>query len=141
MGESLYSPLSLTVVVPGLYLTSFGAAYFKIAFIIIPLVFIAWTWRLYIHDGKIPLRSSVTFLITSLLSGFYLITRWEYGLEYQGIDHTIAMYGYNLLFWLALIFAYVWNRKKPTFFSSFLFHLIFFSWLSWVAFPWLGELI
>lgn len=137
---TLYAPLSLTVILPAFFISDIGP-FFNPAVAFLPLLFIAWTWRLDRHEGRIPVYSVISFLVLIILSILMLIVGWRYGLEFQGTTHTIAVVIYNLLFYLALFLIYFRNRKNPTFRSNFVFHLVFFIWLAWASFPWLGELI
>ena len=147
--QRIYAPFSLTVALPAVLLWyplghKFHFCQFlawPLACSIIPLFFVAWTRKLYLYGGKIPLRSIIFFSIMAALSFLMLATNWNYGIKYQGKIHTLVMYSWNLLFWIAMVFLYRENRKKPTFMSSFLFHLVSFIWLAWVSFPWLGELL
>ena len=146
---TIYSPFSLTVVLPTFYIYDLGKILPSflsflpviLARCIVPLFFIAWSHKLYSNTCKIPRRSIILFSMMIILSFISLFGSWNYGIEYQGKFHTIAMYGLNLIFWVVMIFLYLLNRKKPSFKISFIFHWISFAWLAWVAFPWLGELL
>jgi len=148
-GPEIYAPFSLSVALPAIllwYPLGYQFSFFQflgwpVACSFIPVIFIFWTRKLYINEGKVPWRSVIFFPIMMLLSIVFLATSWEYGLKYQGKIHTLAMYGCNLLFWVMMIFLYLINRKKQKFIFNFFFHLVSFIWLAWVAFPWLGELL
>jgi len=147
----IYSPFSMSVIIPvflfdwlfyamfpGLL---FPGLHFVFGCLVIPILYVVWSYRLYKNTPKIPRRSISAILILFILSLVYLIGSWSYGLGYQGITHTISMYIFNCIFWGILYYLYMTNRKKPSFITSYLFHLVSFAWLAWVAFPWLGELI
>ena len=51
------------------------------------------------------------------------------------------MYGYNITIIGLLAFILKRNISLATFINSLGFNIVLFSWLGWVAFPWLGELI
>lgn len=143
---SIHAPFSISVLFPAILLASviklpsLSSAIFLIISIY-AVIFIFWTRKLYVNEGKIPLRSLIFFPIMVLLSIWSLVGNWEYGLEYQGKMHTLAMYRLNLLFWIIMIFLFLINRKKRKLLLNFLFHLVFFVWFVWIAFPWLGELL
>lgn len=145
----IYSPFSFTVVIPVFFLYDMVEMLppflkllpFMLSCALIPLFYIGWSYRLYSGACKIPRRSIILFSITIILSLIYLISSWNYGVAYQGLSYTIAMYALNLIFWIVMILLFRINRKTPSFKLSFIFHWISFAWLAWVSFPWLGELL
>ena len=140
----IYSPFSFTVVIPYLMLSSsFGSTNidFVIATILIPIIFMLWSFHLFKGHQKIPIRTMIVSLLLIILSIVHLAFSWSFGTEYQGTTHTIIIYIYNMAIWLTLLALYVFNVKKNSYYTNYLFHWIFFAWLAWVAFPWLGELL
>jgi hypothetical protein len=90
-----------------------------------------------IHFAKIVL---VLVAVLGAFNIMYFQNAWEYGVEYQGPEHTRIVAIENIIgFSIALVMAVVAVAKK----SSHLAHianLILFMLLSWCAFPYLGEL-
>ena len=146
---SIFSPFSLMMAIPAIFI--YGLADILPQFLkflprilvcsIMPLLFIFWSIGLYSGTGKIPRRSSICFSVLMLLSCAYLAGNWRLGLEYQGRFHVLMMCVYNLVFYAPMIILYLANRRKPSLRSSFIFHFVSFVWLTWVSFPWLGELL
>lgn len=143
---TIYSPFSIPVVVPVLLLSEVfrGEAMVYAAILgtlTIPLLFLAWSFPLCRKQEQIPKRTLAAALTLISLSAFSLLFGWSYGIQYQGMMHTLSMYLYNFCFWAILFFLYRANAKHISFTTNFLFHWTMFAWLCWVAFPWLGELI
>ncbi len=147
---SIAAPFSLPVIFPILYIQwiveeKLGLAWvipsFLIGYSLVPIFFILWSRKLYNNNNLISRRSLILFSALILLSILSLINSWELGLKHQGLIHVIAMYGFNLFFWIIMLSLYFYNRRKPSWLSNYLFHLVSFLWLAWVSFPWLGELI
>lgn len=78
--------------------------------------------------------------LLSILTAVDFVLEWQYGLRYQGRDHTIAMCTISAL-WLAIIWwAVIRAWRRPSFWANLLAHWVLFAWLGWYAFPYLGEL-
>ena len=140
----IYSPYASAVVIPiflllEIFRGSHGVIY--LATLFIPIIFFVWSWPLLKGQVHIPKRTSILAIILILLSVVDLGMSWKYGVKYQGMVHTIAMYAFNAGFWFILLWLYWKNSKIDSFTTNFLFHWFLFAWVGWVAFPWLGELI
>ncbi len=90
-----------------------------------------------IHFAKIVLGLVATF---AFLNTLYFKSSWDYGVKYQGLEHTriVAMenaIGFGLLTVVAVI-ALVTDSRKLAYAAN----LLLFVLLSWCAFPYLGEL-
>jgi hypothetical protein len=83
----------------------------------------------------------VLLAVAAVLSVFYFIGSWKWGLEYQGLHHTRVVCAANIV-WVAILgFAFARSRQGTTSFKFNLFlHWMLFAWLAWYAFPYLGEL-
>jgi Ca2+/Na+ antiporter len=114
---------------------------FALGSLIVPILFIAWSYPLLKGQEQIPKRTKVMTMALIVLSAVFLVISWPYGIEYQGVKHTIIMYLFNFCFWYILFRIYRANTRQISFITNFLFHWITFAWLGWVAFPWLGELL
>lgn len=133
---TIYSPFSLISALP-ILIFPFGV----ISFLLMPIIYLIWSFPLIKGQKKIPIRTDVISIILVILSFIYLVMGWRYGIRYQGIQHVISMYIFNIVLWLILLTINIMNKRLPSFTSNLLFHGILFIWLSWIAFPWLGELI
>lgn len=146
---TIICPFSFVVFIPFLFLsliieklsTSLSTLTIILSCTVTPIFYMLWSRKLYNDKNKIPRRSIVLFSILLVFSFIYLMRGWNEGLRYQGKQHILAMYGLNLLFWIIMIVLYFVNKERPTFKTNFIFHWVSFSWLIWVAFPWLGELL
>jgi len=140
----IYSPYSFTVAIPTLSLYSvFGRHLitFVLGSFCIPLAFMLWSLPLLKGQQQIPKRTKISVIVLGLPSLYLLVANWSNGVAYQGKVHTITMYIFNVIIWASLLAINFRNAKQPSYNSNFAFHWLFFAWLGWVAFPWLGELI
>jgi len=141
----IYSPYSFIVIMPVLSLHEiFRSRHLMsdlLGTFITPLLFLLWSFPLLRGQIQIPKRSKIAAILLVLLSLVSLIGSWPYGIKYQGVIHTIAIYVFNLIFWSVMFIMYRNNTTRASYASNYLFHWILFAWLGWVAFPWLGELI
>ncbi|NVJ51548.1 MAG: hypothetical protein HWE11_14250 [Gammaproteobacteria bacterium] len=90
-----------------------------------------------IHFGKIILALVVFFGVLNII---YFQSAWEYGIKYQGPEHTKIVASENLVgFTVALAISVVALAKKsrPLAYAA---NFLLFMLLSWCAFPYLGEL-
>jgi hypothetical protein len=79
-------------------------------------------------------------VILGALNIWYFQNAWEYGLKYQGSEHTIIVATENVVgFCIALVISTIGLAKgsRPL---SLIANLVLFVLLSWCAFPYLGEL-
>ena len=141
----IYSPYSLPVIAPVMLIFEISHAIpvrlaFAVGTLLVPILFVAWSYHLFTRQEQIPKRSKVVSIILTALSALMLVLGYSYGIQYQGLIHTIAICLFNIMFWMALFYLLRANARQPSFSTNFLFHWIMFAWLGWVAFPWLGEL-
>lgn len=133
---TMYAPYSLISAVPVVMFPS----YF-VVLVVLPIIYLLWSFPLATGQKQIPTRTNIISITLVLLSFIYLMMGWQYGITYQGFFHVISMYVFNILFWSILLVLNLINRSSPAFLTNILYHGILFIWLSWVAFPWLGESI
>ncbi len=141
---TIFSPFSFVVIVPGMALSqvisSNKLTYFLFGTLITPVTFVLWSFPLLRGQTQIPKRSKIGASLLVALSLYSLIGSWPYGVIYQGVFHTVVICIWNVICWFALFFLNRSNSIRQSYWSNYLFHWIFFAWLAWVAFPWLGEL-
>lgn len=136
---TILSPFPALTIIPALLLAQ---RHLEHAAALIPtLLFLSWNSQLFRGTGKIPKRSYISFVLLTVLSAIYLALSWKWGLRYQGPQHTAIVCSINVA-WLGLLgLAFRRGLKADTNFqTSLLLHWMFFAWLGWYAFPWLGEL-
>jgi len=140
----IYSPYSLTVVIPLLALNTLGLSGILLVFCAsLPkaLLFFASTVPTMRGNAKVGRILAGLSAILMLLSIGFLFIFYDYGVQYQGKQHTLLMYLFNATLIGATITVFLVNFSRPTVNSSLLYSCLLFCWLGWCAFPWLGELI
>lgn len=89
------------------------------------------------HFAKIVLA---LVIVLSALNIMYFHSAWEYGVEYQGFEHTRIVAMQNIVgFSIAMIIA-VLAIVKGSSSRAYAANFFLFMLLSWCAFPYLGEL-
>jgi len=141
---TIYSPYSFIVVLPafGFYSLIGNGFFFRLLSVLpVAAVYVAWSLVM-INESKIIPKESIVFALV-LVAGsvFYNLASFEYGIKYQGEIHTYIMYLYNIMCFIGMGLIARVNRISPSYMSVVGFHVMLFSWLGWVSFPWLGELI
>ena len=139
---SLRAPLPLLTVLPALVLVETLSPTSVQLIAVVPAgAFLLWNLPLLKGASTIPFRSRVLLGICTCLTVFYFIFAWPDGAKYQGITYTVAICVVNLL-WVGLLWILLRQGiRTPSFLGNILFHWMLFAWLSWYAFPWLGELL
>jgi hypothetical protein len=132
----LLSPLCFVIALPALIMP----IPYLLGPLVGPIIYIAWCFPLLKGQTQIPLRSKIFSALFVVLSLTNLVASWRYGTQYEGVFQTIAVYVFNGAFWIGLFIAERNSRTNPTFIKNLGFHTLLFCWLTWVAFPWLGEL-
>jgi hypothetical protein len=136
---TLYCPMPTMTVVPAFVLSSVRL---QTAAVLIPtLFFFLWNPGLIVgQQSTMPKRTVGLVALLSVLTIMDFVLEWRYGMQYQGTDHTIAVYTINVL-WLAVIWwAVIHALRRPSFWANLLSHWALFAWLGYYAFPYLGEL-
>lgn len=105
------------------------------------MLFLVWSHPIRNGSVNIPTRTIIVAITLSVLSFTYLLYGFSYSVQYQGIYYVLLLYGINFVFWMFLLITYLANKYRASFITNLLFHGLFFIWLSWIAFPWMGELI
>lgn len=140
--SSLYPPNTLTVVLPSfaIYALDLPDELIRVGGALpITLLYLFWSYVFVKPPFRISSPTRALTLILVFLSAVYNITSYNYGIEYQGKQHTHAMYMYNGISVLGLGVVYWLNARKPSLYSCVGFSVLLFSWLAWISFPWLGE--
>jgi hypothetical protein len=105
-----------------------------------PLLLLIWHPRLLTGTCEMPRRTFVGLAMLTLLTVLWFVGGWGYGLQSQGLDYVIAVALANglalYICWRLAIDA----RRKVSFEATLFAHASVALWLTWMAFPWLGEL-
>lgn len=130
---TLYCPFPVITVLPMFYSPPVG--------LMMPtILFFLWNHRLLYGQPNVPKRTMVAVAILCVLTAFWFKTSWGYGMECQGERYTVIMLIINLA-WIASLWSLIiLCLRRPSFRTNLLLHWVLFAWLSWYAFPWLGEL-
>jgi hypothetical protein len=139
-GPTLLHPLPALTVIPLFFLPLHQL--FFLVLILPAMFFFAWNPSLFQGNAKVPRRSYILFALAVGLSVPWFVLGWKFGLQYQGADYVRRVCGLNALWITAvgLTFLLSWKRS-PNFGASLVLHWVLFAWLSWYAFPYLGELL
>lgn len=106
----------------------------------ITLLYLLWVLPIAPEVCRIPTRSMILFFLISTLDAWYFAVGWGYGVEYQGTQHTLIFAIINAVIGMVLFGIWRRNRCAHSRRSCIVFHGLLFCWLSWCAFPYLGEL-
>ena len=140
---TLWSPMPLAIVVPVLWVapifgSSAGGRWLLLnAFPVVVAVagFLLWNPQLFRSSAQVPLRSRIGIALLTALDAVFLGIAWEFGVKYQGMEHTVFIAAVNCaagaVCWAALLNA----RRRPSFESSLAFHACSAVWAFWLAFP------
>jgi hypothetical protein len=130
-----FCPLPALTALPAMFLMQ------RLAVIVPTFLFFLWQPGLFKGDSQIPRRTYALVSIVFVLSVFWFIAGWKWGLQYQGIQHVrfVCLANTAWVAFLGLAFARS-EKHAPSFKSNLFLHWILFVWLAWYAFPYLGEL-
>lgn len=140
----IYSPYSFTVVIPVfmLYALALPKALLLLSASLPNALLFLLSTRSTSHENlKISRFLTGISALLVLLSVIFLFVSYDYGVQYQGLHHTLFMYLFNGISICSLIATYNANNRKPSINNFLAFKVLLFCWLGWCAFPWLGELI
>ena len=125
--------------------SNIGANFYMAVFTLIPISLASLFWvsgrGLFRGDSNIPRWLLWASLVIGVLHVDFFFESWNYGLKYQGLAHTVAVSVENAVLFGAIVTVYVIGRRNPSFGRNLLCRWLFFFWLVWCAFPFLGELI
>jgi hypothetical protein len=127
------APFSLTSIVSAFIFGVGGVLAFN------AVVFLAWHFFIARRTDAVPLPSVILFGVVVCLSGWWHVNGASYAVEYQGAGYTERMAIVNSTLVGVLVVALLANRVWPRAATSAVFHIGFFCWIAWGAFPWLGE--
>src|SRR4030095_3869249 len=90
----------------------------------------SWTWRFLAFFFALLLFGNVVFFVFT----------WNQGVEFQGAAYTWIVLSLHVLCAVLAGAALFVAWRRATHASLVSVHIALFCWLSWVAFPWLGEM-
>jgi hypothetical protein len=104
------------------------------------LFFFAWNPRLLCGQVHTPKRTYVLVFLGVALGAVNLIVSWSYGVRWQGVEYTLFVCVESVACMAALcVLLFRSWKDEPSFAWNLALHWVFFAWLAWFAFPYLGE--
>ncbi|EMJ95473.1 hypothetical protein [Leptospira alstonii] len=138
--NELEPPFSLPVFLPVLILETFGYSWIFVplnySVLFLMSIFPILRKRNLSEKSSIPKHTLVFANLVFILSAFYFTVLWKAGVANRGypyMNHVLFFYVFG---WILIFSIYVYNRKRKTLISNYLFHLLLFVWFLWRAFPW-----
>lgn len=128
------APFSFAVALPVLMFGWMGV-------VTVPLAFTLWCLQFLRGPAAIPKRTLVLFVLLLGAATYWLVGGTSYGVQYQGLRHTVIVLACNAVFVSVLTGLLVFLRLRPSWGGHLAFHWVLFAWVAWCAFPWFGELI
>jgi hypothetical protein len=140
-GPTVWQPLNLVLVIPLMVLGAPSPIALVVAVAAAPVAYLAWCAAL-LRDGRpqVPTRSFVLFFVAAGISVFMHIFGSSYAAEYQGWAYLKGVWIISALWWVGLTGLALLAQRKPSFAKNFTFHAALFTWLTWYAIPYMGEL-
>jgi hypothetical protein len=135
---STYSPFPLMTMLPALILSELRL---ETAAVLVPVVlFFAWAPGLLMREAsRLPKRTVWAIATLTALTVLDFSIEWKHGVEFHGPQYTTTVALINVV-WLGLLWwVAVRAWRQPSFKKILLTHWLMFAWLSWYAFPYLGE--
>jgi hypothetical protein len=136
---TVYCPFPTLTILPAFALSRWNLQF--LAVLVPTFLFFLWNPGLLVHQrSNMPKRTIALLGLLTVLTIVNFVVEWNYGMQYRGAHHTIVVYFINLM-----CLAFVWSAvvhcwHQPSFKANLLSHWLLFAWLSWYAFPYLGEL-
>jgi hypothetical protein len=137
---TLYCPMPTLTVLPAFLLAE---RRLPPAALLVPVVlFFAWFPGLLMHgQSRVPKRTVGLIGALSILTIVDFSVQWNRGIEYRGPQFTMVILAINLIWLTMLWWVTVRAVRQPSFKATLLTHWLLFAWLSWYAFPYLGEVM
>jgi hypothetical protein len=132
-------PLSAFVIIPAFFLDSWHLTF---GTLMIPtILFFLWNPGLFKGSSVIPKRTYGLYVALVVLSAAWFVATWKDGFQFQGKQYTITIFALNLA-GIAVLGTILWRyrRTNRSFTYNLATHWVLFAWLTWWAFPYLGEL-
>jgi hypothetical protein len=105
------------------------------------LVFIIWNWNLVRDPTAVPERILVAAVTLSCISAIYFLLNLLGGAtRFNDATDLLTLIVINACFATITIGGYMFARSRHIAWVSLLLSLGIFSWVTWQALPWLGEL-
>ncbi len=136
---TLYAPLPTLTILPAFVLSRWHLQ--SLAVLVPSILFFLWSPGLLLsRRPNLPKRTIALLGFLTVLTIIDFVFEWNYGVQYQGMHHTIALYIIDLVWMAFLWWAVIHWWRKPSFTGNLISHWFLFAWLAWYAFPYLGEL-
>ncbi len=120
-----------------------GYQYFFARFLsVLPLTVFYFVWTLAFIKQPYVICKPTKYLALVLvaLSVVFLIANYEEGVIFRGPLYPFVICCLSAILVGCMVILYSHNKRKPSMNTSLGFSVLLFSWLGWIAFPWIGEL-
>jgi hypothetical protein len=136
---TLYSPLPTLTILPALVLSRWHLE--SLAVLVPSILFFLWSPGLLLNQRpNLPKKTIVLLGLLTVLTVVDCVLEWKYGVRYRGTRYTVLVYIINAMWLASLWWTVVRSQRQPSFKGNLFSHWLLFAWLSWYAFPYLGEL-
>lgn len=139
---AVYAPLSLTIVVPYIFVGEF-LQIAELAFAIPAVIFLVANYQLIIPSvsNKLPLRNIVVLTLMTVFSIWWHITSYKEAMEWEGTQFYLSMIIMNVLTVGLLGWACYRLRYQANWIQSCIVSTGIFFWIFWSSVPYFGELM
>jgi hypothetical protein len=121
-----------------------GVNFYFALFSLIPILLASLFWitgrALFHGEMNAPRWLVLVTLVVGVLNVAYVVAIWENALAVHGLAHLVVVIAQNIVLFGAIFVLYSLTRRRPSFGGNLFCHWLFYFWLVWCAFPWLGGL-
>lgn len=108
--------------------------------LLFPLLFLGWTVPAVFGRRRAPFRSILLFAVVALSSVAWFVAAGPEAVGRHGWGYLVRLGTLSAVTGLGSGCALYLDRRQPRFEHNLMFHGLLFLWLTWSAYPWLGEL-
>jgi len=146
-GPTVFSPLPAATIIPTFWLAMHVAPQHArlvelfVPALVGPLLLILWYPGLLAGTNQVPRRSLIGLTVLSFLAIVDFAFEWRHAFTYHTATYVHGVTAVN-----AVSIGFAWMLlyraiRVRTFVATLIAHVWIVTWLVWLAFPWLGELI
>lgn len=107
-----------------------------------PVFLFSWYPGLLLEgSSEVPRRTFIGLAVLSAMTVWWFVEGWGWGVQYQGRPYVVAVACTNVAALAACWAIVIYARRTVSFEATFIAHASVALWLTWMAFPWLGEML
>ena len=106
--------------------------------VVVPAIYLITLWRLW-NSKRFPVAVLVVSLALAAMSALYFVSAWDYGVRYQGLEHTRIVAAENAIGLVVVLSLALVGFRLGAVKAQLAAYFLIFAMLSWCAFPYLGE--